>query len=170
MELEDRSSRWGENFFNRHFVLNIGGGFKNTVFFRLRTNGQDECNYNIFPDASHQARSTGSIAIAIRSSRLAREKYSPLVGAPWPLIVLRMHGFRKITDAQTGRFACGFQWQMRLIQQLQNNKSPGLDRLTPEFYKTFQTTLILILEQLYNHFLPRGNDPNHAPRFNHINI
>jgi len=114
MELDDRSSRWGENFFNRHFVLNIGGGSKRRfssdygrtdrtnviiIFSQTRLIKPDllvYCNYD-----SLQPFGQGKKFASCRRSQA---------------IVLPMHGFRKITDEQTGRFACGFHWQMRLIQ------------------------------------------------------
>ena len=46
---------------------------------------------------------------------------------------------------------------LQAIKQLNSNKSPGKDGLTAEFYKTFDTDLVMNLNELYNNILLTGN-------------
>ena len=45
------------------------------------------------------------------------------------------------------------------ISDMENNKSPGEDGLTAEFYKTFSDLLIPILVDVYNNIFLQGKLP-----------
>ena len=47
-----------------------------------------------------------------------------------------------------------------IIRNLPNNKSPGIDGLTYEFYKLTEETIAPVLEKLFNRILDSGILPS----------